>query len=116
MQRRIPMIVLSTVSLNSTIANRTCSVMAASILAATLVLGGCGPALTRPQVSQEDLLKQRTTADEQFAATSRKILGRLLARTKAKYARSDAAGKQRPVIDSLIGSGGGDCGSVGAAS
>jgi hypothetical protein len=78
------------------------------------VLGGCGPALTRPQVSQEDLLKQRTTADEQSAAANRKILGRLLERTKAEYDRSVAEGKQRPVIDILIVSGGGDWGAFGA--
>jgi predicted acylesterase/phospholipase RssA len=114
MRRRIPVIVLSTVAFSSTIISRTCSLMAASILAGTLVLGGCGPALTRPQVSQEDLVKLRTTADEQSAAASRKILGRLLERTKAEYDRSVAEGKQRPVIDILIVSGGGDWGAFGA--
>ena len=102
MRRRIPVIVLSTVSFSSTIVSRTCSLMAASILAGTLVLGGCGPAMTRPQVSQEDLVKLRTTADEQSVAASRKVLGRLLERTKTEYDRSVAEGKQRPVIDILI--------------
>jgi hypothetical protein len=88
--------------------------MAASILVGTLVLGGCGPAMTRPQVSQEVLVKLRTTADEQSAAASRKILGRLLERTKTEYDRSVAEGKQRPVIDILIVSGGGDWGAFGA--
>src|SRR5215475_10521620 len=114
MRRRIPVIVLSNVAFSSTIISRTCSLMAASILAGTLVLGGCGPAMTRLQVSQEDLVKLRTTADEQSAAASRKILGRLLERTKAEYDRSVAAGKQRPVIDILIVSGGGDWGAFGA--
>jgi len=114
MRRRIPMIVLSTVSLSSTIASRICSLMAASALAGMLVLGGCGPAMTRPKVSQEDLVKLRTTADEQSAAAGRKVLGRLLERTKAEYDRSVADGKQRPVIDILIISGGGDWGAFGA--
>jgi len=88
------MIVLSTVSLSSTIASRICSLMAASALAGMLVLGGCGPAMTRPKVSQEDLVKLRTTADEQSAAAGRKVLGRLLERTKAEYDRSVADGKR----------------------
>src|SRR5215813_4465858 len=115
MRRRIPMIVLSTVSLSSTGASRTCSLMAALVLFGALVLGGCGPAMTRPPVSQEDLMKQRTTADEQSTLTARKLLGRLLERTKAEYDRSIAEGrKERPVIDILIVSGGGDWGAFGA--
>ena len=115
MRRRIPMIVLSTVSLSSTGASRTCSLMAALVLFGALVLGGCGPAMTRPPVSQEDLMKQRTTADEQSTVTGRKLLGRLLERTKAEYDRSIAEGrKERPVIDILIVSGGGDWGAFGA--
>src|SRR5262249_25687715 len=85
-----------------------------SVLVGMLILGGCGPAMTRPPVSQEDLVKQRTAADEEFAATSRRILGRLLERTKTQYDRSIAEGKQRPVIDVLIVSGGGDWGAFGA--
>src|SRR5262249_11196434 len=77
--------------------------------------GGGGPAMTRPPVSQEDLMKQRTTADEQSTVTARKLLGRLLERTKAEYDRSIAEGrKERPVIDILIVSGGGDWGAFGA--
>jgi hypothetical protein len=53
------MIILSTVSLRSTIARRTCSFMAASALAGTLVLGGCGPTMRRPPVTQQELLKLR---------------------------------------------------------
>jgi Patatin-like phospholipase len=114
MRRRIPMIVLSTVSLSSTIVSRTCSLMVALVLAGTLVLGGCGPAMTRPPVSQEDLVKLRTTADEESVAAGRKLLGRLIERTKAQYDRAVAEGKQRPVIDILIISGGGDWGAFGA--
>ena len=108
------MIILSTVSLSSTIANRKFFSMAASALAAMLVLGGCGPAMTRPQVSQEDLVKLRATADEESVAAGRKILGRTVERTKTHYDRSVAEGKQRPVIDILIISGGGDWGAFGA--
>src|SRR5215475_736666 len=114
MRRRILMIVLSTVSLSSTTMSRTCSLLTASVLAATLVLGGCGPAMTRPPVTQQELLKLRTTADEESVAAARKALGRLLERTKAQYDRSVAEGKQRPVIDILIISGGGDWGAFGA--
>src|SRR5262249_61790851 len=103
MRRRIPVIVLSTVAFSSTIISRTCSLMAASILVGTLVLGGCGPAMTRPQVSQEDLVKLRTTADEQSAAASRRILGRWLERTKAEYDRSVAGVKRRQVIGFVHG-------------
>ena len=79
--------------------------------------GHCGamaPALTRPQVAAEDLLKLRTTADEQSVA-ARELLGRLLERTKAEYDRYTASGrKEPPVIDILIISGGGDWGAFGA--
>jgi patatin-like phospholipase len=95
-------------------ARRRFSSIGTFILVAAVMLGGCGPAMTRPPVSQEDLVKQRTAADEEFAASGRKILGRLLERTKAQYDRAVAEGKQRPVIDILIISGGGDWGAFGA--
>jgi hypothetical protein len=80
-----------------------------------LLLGGCGPAMTRPQVTQQDLLKARTTADEESVAIGRKFLGRLIERTKAEYDRYTAVGrKEPPVIDILIISGGGDWGAFGA--
>src|SRR5262252_3185719 len=116
MRRRIPMIVLSTVAPSSTIASRTCSLIAASAFAGALVLGGCGPAMTRPPATQQELLKLRATADEESVAAGRKVLGRLLERTKVEYDRSVAEGKQRPVIDILIVSGGGDWGASGAGS
>ncbi|MET0500081.1 MAG: hypothetical protein ABW172_01015, partial [Candidatus Binatia bacterium] len=65
MQTRTPVIVLSTVAAGATAFRRTLSLMAALALAATLMLGGCGPAMTRPQVSEQDLLKLRTQGDEQ---------------------------------------------------
>jgi hypothetical protein len=91
------------------------ALMAALTLALGLVLGGCGPAMTRPPVTQQDLLKLRTTGDEQSAAVGRKILGRLIERTKAEYDRYTAGTrKEPPVIDILIISGGGDWGAFGA--
>ena len=89
--------------------------MAALALAGTLMLGGCGPAMTRPQVSEQDLLKLRTKGDEQAVAEGRRVLGRLLERTKAEYDRYTAgARKEPPVLDILIISGGGDWGAFGA--
>jgi hypothetical protein len=89
--------------------------MAALALAGTLTLGGCGPAMTRPQVSEQDLLKLRTKGDEQAIAEGRRVLGQSLERAKAEYDRYTAGGrKEPPVIDILIISGGGDWGAFGA--
>ena len=65
MQTKIPVIVLSTVAIGATALRRTLSLMVLSVLAGELMLSGCGPAMTRPQVSEQDLLKVRTTGDEQ---------------------------------------------------
>ena len=82
---------------------------------AGLVLGGCSPALTRPPVTQPELLTLRTTSDEQAVAAGRSMLGRVLARTKAEYDRYTTGERQAPpVIDILIISGGGDWGAFGA--
>ena len=115
MQTRTPVIVLSTVAAGATAFRRTLSLMAALALAGTLMLGGCGPAMTRPQVSEQDLLKLRTKGDEQAVAEGRRVLGRSLERAKAEYDRYTAGGrKEPPVIDILIISGGGDWGAFGA--
>src|SRR5262245_52800384 len=88
--------------------------VAVSVLAG-LVLGGCSPAMTRPPVTQPELLALRTRDDEQATATGRAILGRVLERTKAEYDQYTAGGRQTPpVIDILIISGGGDWGAFGA--
>ena len=93
----------------------TRSLMAVFILAAALALGGCGPAMTRPPVTQQDLLKLRTKGDEQAVAEGRRVLGQSLERAKAEYDRYTAGGrKEPPVIDILIISGGGDWGAFGA--
>jgi hypothetical protein len=88
--------------------------VAVTVLAG-LVLGGCSPALTRPPVTQQELLTLRTKDDEQATAASREIFGRLLERTKAEYDRYTAGERQAPpVINILIISGGGDWGAFGA--
>jgi Patatin-like phospholipase len=89
--------------------------MAVSLLALGLALGGCGPAMTRSKISQEDLLKLRSTADERSVEGGRKVLGRLVERTKAEYDQY-IAGKRKepPAIDILVISGGGDWGAFGA--
>src|SRR4029077_8052918 len=97
-----------------TATRRIFSLTAALALAAGLMLSGCGPSMTRPQVTQQDLLKLRTTGDEQAMSTGEKIIVRSLERTKAEYDRRAAAGQLPPVIDILIVSGGGDWGAFGA--
>jgi hypothetical protein len=91
------------------------SLMTLSLLAGGLVLGGCGPAMTRSKISQEDLVKLRSTADERSLEGGRRVLGRLVERTKAEYDRYTAGGrKEPPVIDILVISGGCDRGAFGA--
>src|SRR6266850_159344 len=86
-----------------------------SLVTLGLVLNGCGPAMKRPEVTQQKLLKQRSTSDEQAAAEGRKVISRLLERTKTEYDRSAAGERKGPaVIDILIVSGGGDWGAFGA--
>jgi Patatin-like phospholipase len=103
------------VVLGAAAARRTLLLMAMSALAGGLMLGGCGPALTRPPVTQQDLLKLRTTGDEQFVEAGGKIRDRVIERIKTEYERYAAGGrKEPPVIDILIISGGGDWGAFGA--
>ena len=115
MQTKTPVIVLSTVAIGATALGRTLSLMALSVLAGELMLGGCGPAMIRPEVSEQDLLKVRTKGDEQAVTEGRRLLDRSLERAKAEYDRYTAGGrKEPPVIDILIISGGGDWGAFGA--
>ena len=114
MRTRSPVIFLSNVALGAAACRRTLSLLAVSVLAGGLLLHGCGPAMTRPPVTQQDLLKLRTAGDEQATSSGEKIIARLLQRTKAEYDRRAAAGQPPPVIDILIVSGGGDWGAFGA--
>jgi hypothetical protein len=92
---------------------RLATLIAGPLVAAALVLTGCGPALKRPEVERQILLKLRSASDERAIATGEKIIVRLLQRTKAEYDRR-AAAQAPPVIDILIVSGGGDWGAFGA--
>jgi hypothetical protein len=113
MRTRTFAILLSEAALGAA-TRRIFSLTAALALAGGPMLGACGPAMTRPQVSQQDLLKLRSTGDEQAAASGERFIVRLLQRTKAEYDRRAAAGQPPPVIDILIVSGGGDWGAFGA--
>jgi hypothetical protein len=84
------------------------------LIAAGLVLSGCGPAMRRPDVDRQQLLKLRSASDAELVASGERIIVRLLQRTKAEYDRRAAAGQPPPVIDILIVSGGGDWGAFGA--
>lgn len=94
--------------------HRLIASIALPLFAGAFLLSACGPAMTRPPRDRADLERERTTEDEQTGATNRKILGRLLERTKAEYDRRAAAGQPPPIIDILIISGGGDWGAFGA--
>jgi Patatin-like phospholipase len=88
--------------------------IAISLLAGGLLLGGCSPAMTRPEVDRQKLLKLRSASDAELVASGERIIIRLLQRTKTEYDRRAAAGQPPPVIDILIVSGGGDWGAFGA--
>src|SRR5262245_30595603 len=92
---------------------RVLAVMMASTLAVGLVLGCASQ--TRPPVTQDALLKERREGDEQALTEGRRVLARVLERTKAEADRYRAGTqKEPPIIDILIISGGGDWGAFGA--
>jgi hypothetical protein len=70
---------------------RTLARVSVSVFAGGLVLSGCGPAMTRPEVERQKLLTTRKAADEQATTTGQKIIVRLLERTKAEYDRRAAS-------------------------
>jgi hypothetical protein len=71
--------------------------------------------MTRREVAGSELVKLRTRADDEGAATGAKIIRKVLERTKAEYDRhASGAQKEPPLIDILIISGGGDWGAFGA--
>ena len=88
--------------------------IALPLVAGGLFFSGCGPAMTRPEVDRQKLLKLRAAGDAEFAESGERIIVRLLQRTKSEYDRRAAAGQPPPVIDILIVSGGGDWGAFGA--
>lgn len=87
----------------------------ASLAASALLLAACTTPMTRPQMTQQELLKARQVDDDQALAANRRIMSQLLERAKAKHDRyATGAVKTPPVIDILIVSGGGDWGAFGA--
>lgn len=89
--------------------------MASSAVAGGLALAGYPPSSARNQVVQQELLKLRSASDEQSTREQRRLLERLLERTKAEYDRYTAGEKKEPpVLNILIISGGGDWGAFGA--
>src|SRR5262249_19350526 len=114
MRPRTVTLLLTALARAAAAARRRCRRVAVTVLAG-LVLSGCSPALTRPPVTQPELLALRTTSDEQTVTAFRTILGRLLERTKAEYDRYTAGERPTPpTLDILIISGGGDWGAFGA--
>ena len=93
---------------------RLISWIAIPLVSGIFLLTSCGPAMTRPEVDRQQLIKMRATSDEEAVASNERIILRLLQRTKAEYDRRAAAGQPPPVIDILIVSGGGDWGAFGA--
>jgi hypothetical protein len=89
-------------ALGAAATRRLLSQMARSALAGGLALAGYVPWPARKQIAQQDLLKLRSADEERSASEGRKLLGRLLERTKAEYDRRAAAGQPPPVIDILI--------------
>src|SRR5258705_10230049 len=82
-----------------------------SLVTLGLVLTGFGPALKRPEVTQQKLLKQRSTSDQQAAAEGRKVISRFLEHTKTEYDRSPAGERKGPAaIHILLCPGGGELG------
>jgi hypothetical protein len=97
----------------STMRRRATSI-AVSLVAAGLVLSGCSPTLTRPDIERKNLEELRSASDEQAIVAGEKMIVRLLHSTKDDYDRRAAAAQPPPVIDILIISGGGDWGAFGA--
>ncbi len=96
------------------VTRRTLSLMAVSVLAAGLVLGGCAYQ-TRPARTQQQLLQLRAEEGTRTMADARTMLLHLLERTRVEYDEYKAGRRPRPpVIDILIVSGGGDWGAFGA--
>ena len=86
-----------------------------SAFAGSLALAGYSPSPRREPIAQQDLLKLRREEAERNTTARRRVLVRLLERTKAEYDRyTTGAQKQPPVLDFLIVSGGGDWGAFGA--
>jgi Patatin-like phospholipase len=115
MRTRTPVVVLIAAAIGTVVCRRGLARMASSAFAGGLALAGYGPFPKRDPIAQQDLLKLRREEAERNTTARRRVLVRLLERTKAEYDRYTAgAQKQPPVLDVLIVSGGGDWGAFGA--
>jgi hypothetical protein len=92
MQKRTSVMSFLTIAPWAMAALRRFSLVAVLIFAGGLVLGACGPAMIRPKVSKEDLVKLRTAGDERSLEAGREVLAKLVDRTKIEYDRTPPVG------------------------
>ena len=112
MRTRTTLIFLVGAALGAAVASRRLLSLVGAITERPL--WGYGASLRSSQVAPEDLLRRRSTADEQSVA-ARELLGRLVERIKSRYDQDAASGrKEPPAVDILVISGGGDWGAFGA--
>jgi predicted acylesterase/phospholipase RssA len=112
MRTRTSLIFLVGAALGAAVASRRLLSLVGAITERPL--WGYGASLRSSQVAPEDLLRRRSTADEQSEA-ARELLGRLVERIKSRYDQDAASGrKEPPAVDILVISGGGDWGAFGA--
>ena len=115
MRTRTPVVVLLAAAIGAVVCRRGLARIGSSTFAGGLALAGYGPSPKRDPIAQQDLLKLRREEAERNTTARRRVLVRLLERTKAEYDRYTAGTqKQPPVLDFLIVSGGGDWGAFGA--
>jgi hypothetical protein len=112
MRTRTTLIFLVGAALGAAVASRRLLSLVGAITERPL--WGYGASLRSSQVAPEDLLRRRSTADEQSEA-ARELLGHLVERIKSRYDQDAASGrKEPPAVDILVISGGGDWGAFGA--
>jgi hypothetical protein len=115
MRTRTPVVVLLAAAIGAVACRRGLARIGSSTFAGGLALAGYGPFPERDPIAQQDLLKLRREQVERHTGARRRVLVRLLERTKAEYDRyTTGAQKEPPVLDFLIVSGGGDWGAFGA--
>ena len=115
MRTRTPVVVLLAAAIGAVVCRRGLARIGSSTFAGGLALAGYGPFPERDPIAQQGLLKLRREEVERHTTARRRVLVRLLERTKAEYDRyTTGAQKEPPVLDFLIVSGGGDWGAFGA--
>jgi len=94
---------------------RTSVLLVVTLVAETIFIGCTAPSIIRPERKLEDLLAARQADDAAQAELGRQVVQKLLARVEAKQAAfAKDAKANKPTIDMLIISGGGDWGAFGA--